>query len=129
MSTTAQNDRTAETLAVVTRFENGFNARDLDATMADMTEDAVFEHAAPADKSIGRFEGRDAIRAVFASLDEHFPNFDLRATEIFAQGERAACRWEIEWDGPDGGRIHARGADIFRMRGGKIAEKLTYITF
>ena len=129
MSTAAQNDRTDETLAVVTRFENGFNARDLDATMADMTEDAVFEHVAPAGKSIGRFEGRDAIRAVFASLDEHFPNFDLRATEFFAQGERAACRWEIEWDGPDGGRAIARGVDIFRMRNGKIAEKLAYITF
>lgn len=128
MSTAAQNDRTAETLAVVTRFENGFNARDLDETMADMTEDAVFEHVAPAGKSIGRFEGCDAIRAVFESLDEHFPNFDLRATEIFAQGERAACQWEIEWDGPDGARAHARGVDVFRMSGGKIAEKLAYIT-
>jgi len=27
------------TRALVTRFENGFNARDVDATMADMTED------------------------------------------------------------------------------------------
>jgi ketosteroid isomerase-like protein len=120
---------TATTLAVVTRFENGFNARDIDATMADMAADAVFEHVAPAGTSIGRFEGCDAIRAVFASLDEHFPNFDLRASEIFAQGDRAACRWEISWDGPDGGRAHARGADIFRMRGDKIVEKLAYITF
>lgn len=128
MSINTQNDRTDETLTVVTRFENGFNARDLDATMTDMTEDAVFEHVAPPGKSIGRFEGRDAVRAVFASLDEHFPNFDLRATEIFAQGDRATCRWEIEWDGPDGGRAHARGVDVFRMRDGMIAEKLTYMT-
>lgn len=120
---------TATTLAVVTRFERGFNARNPDALVADMAADAVFEHVAPAGRSIGRFEGRDAIRAVFASLDDHFPNFDLKATEIFAQGDRAACRWEIFWDGPDGGRAHARGADIFRMRGDKIVEKLTYITF
>lgn len=120
---------TATTLAVVTRFEHGFNARNPDALVADMTGDALFEHVAPAGKSIGRFEGRDAVRAVFASLDEHFPNFDLQATEIFAQGDRAACRWEIFWDAPDGTRAHARGADMFRMRGDKIAEKLTYITF
>lgn len=119
---------TATTLAVITRFENGFNARNPDALVADMTADAVFEHVAPSGKSIGRFEGRDAVRAVFASLEEHFPNFDLQAVEIFAHEDRAACRWEITWDGPDGERAHARGADIFRMRDGRIAEKLTYIT-
>lgn len=121
-------DTTATTLAVITRFEAAFNTRDYDAIVADMTEDAVFEHVAPADKAVDRFEGRAALRAAFAALDDHFPNFDLRATDIFAHADRAACRWEMTWDLPDGAKGHARGADIFRMRGGKILEKLTYLT-
>lgn len=119
---------TATTLAVITRFEAGFNTRDFDAIVADMTEDAVFEHVAPADQAVGRFEGRAALRAAFAAMDEHFPNYDLRATDIFANGDRAACQWEITWDQPDGTRAHARGADLFRMRGDKILEKLSYLT-
>lgn len=121
-------DTTASTLTLITRFENGFNARDVDALMADMTEDTVFEHVAPPNASIGRFVGRAAVRAVFSSLEEHFPRFDLRAVDIFAHDDRAACRWEMTWDLADGTRAHARGADLFRVRDGKIAEKLTYLT-
>jgi hypothetical protein len=65
------------TLALVTRFENGFNTRDLDALMADMTEDCVFEHVAPAAASFGRHEGQHAVRAVWQSMDEHFPGYPL----------------------------------------------------
>jgi ketosteroid isomerase-like protein len=43
----AAETTTDATLALVTRFENGFNSRDLDTLRADMTEDCVFEHVAP----------------------------------------------------------------------------------
>jgi hypothetical protein len=48
------------TLSLVTRFEEGFNDRDWDATMADMTEDCVFEHVAPAAVSSGRPSSRSS---------------------------------------------------------------------
>jgi ketosteroid isomerase-like protein len=121
-------DTTASTLALITRFENCFNARDVDALMADMSDDTVFEHVAPSNASIGRFVGQAAVHAVFSSLEEHFPRFDLRAVDIFAHDDRAACQWEMTWDLPDGTRAHARGADVFRVRDGKITEKRTYLT-
>ena len=43
---------TEATLALVTRFENEFNTRDLDALMADRTEDCVFEHVAPGSRLV-----------------------------------------------------------------------------
>lgn len=119
---------TETTLDVVTRFENGFNKRDSDALMADMTEDCVFEHVAPEGVSAGRHEGQAAVRAVWDSLDDHFPGFDLQVVDIFAAGDRAACRWSITWNREDGSRASGNGVDVFTMRDGKIAEKLSYFT-
>jgi ketosteroid isomerase-like protein len=122
-------ETSAMTLAVATRFENGFNARNVPALLADMAEDVVFEHVAPATSSMGRFVGHAQVGAVFSSLDQHFPKFDLQAIEIFASGERATCLWQMSFDLPSGGRGLVRGCDVLRVRGGKIVEKLMYISF
>jgi ketosteroid isomerase-like protein len=121
--TTSEN-----TLALVTRFENGFNTRDVDALMADMTEDCVFEHVAPEAVSFGRHEGAEVVRAVWESMDEHFPNYTQEIVDIFAADNRACCRFVIRWKGPDGGEGILRGTDVITVRDGKIAEKLTYGT-
>jgi ketosteroid isomerase-like protein len=126
MNTTAIS--TESTFALITRFENGFNARDIDALMADMTEDCVFEHVAPASVSFGRHEGQAAVRAVWESLDAHFPNFTMEVLDIFAAGNRGACRWVMRWPQADGSDGELRGVDVFTVRDGKIAEKLTYGT-
>lgn len=116
------------TLELVTRFESLFNSRDLDAIMACMTDDPVFEHVAPPSASVGRHRGRAAVRAVFESLEQHFPDYTLEMTDIFATGSRAACQYTLRWRQPDGSEGSARGADLFTIRDGKIAEKLTYAT-
>lgn len=118
---------TKTTIEVVTRFENNFNTYDADIVMQDMTDDAVFEHVAAEGKSIGRFEGREAVHAAFASLPEHFPNYKLSVSDIVANEDRCAVQWTIEWDLPDGGKGELKGADFFRMRGDKICEKLSYL--
>jgi ketosteroid isomerase-like protein len=127
MSTTTTSVTDA-TLDLVTRFENGFNTRDVDALMADMTEDCVFHHVAPAHVSFGRHEGQAAVRAVWESMDEHFPGFTQEIVDIFAAGNRACCRYVLRWKGPDGGEAALHGVDVITVRGGKIAEKLTYGT-
>jgi ketosteroid isomerase-like protein len=116
------------TVALVTRFENGFNTRDVDALMADMTEDCVFEHVAPAAVSFGRHEGQEAVRAVWESMDEHFPGYTQEIVDILALGERACCRYVLRWKDADGGDAALHGVDVITVRGGKIAEKLTYGT-
>lgn len=123
--TTAGSETAVE---VITRFENGFNARDVDALMADMTDDCVFEHVAPAAVSFGRHEGQAAVRAVWESLEEHFPGFAFEIEEIFGVGDRGACRWTLRWRQADGSEGMIRGADVFRLRDGRIAEKLMYAT-
>ena len=119
---------TESAVDLVTRFENTFNTYDVDALMADMTEDCVFEHIAPAEVSFGRHEGQAAVRAVWVSLAEHFPGYRFEIEDVFGAGDRCACRWSMTWRLPDGGTGSGRGVDIFRVRDGKVAEKLTYVT-
>ena len=62
--TTSVTD-TQATLELTKRFEASFNRHDVDALMADMTDDCVFEIVAPADKGGGRWEGQAAVRGVW----------------------------------------------------------------
>ena len=119
---------TESTLALITRFENGFNPRATDALMADMTEDCVFEHVAPAAVSFGRHEGQEAVRAVWESMDAHFPGYTMDILDVFAAGERGTCRWVMRWKTEDGSDAVMHGVDVITVRDGKIAEKLTYGT-
>ena len=119
---------TESAVDLVTRFENNFNTYDVDALMADMTDDCVFEHVAPAGVSLGRHEGQAAVREVWQSLQAHFPGHRFEVEDIFGAGDRCACRWVLRWPLADGGEGSARGVDIFRISEGKIAEKLTYVT-
>lgn len=46
--------------------------------------------------------------------------------EMFAVGDRCVFRWNYRWVDEDGMPGHLRGIDVFRVRDGKVAEKLVY---
>lgn len=118
----------AQTVEFITHFQECFNTGDVDALMNAMTADTVFEHVAPEGVSVGRHEGHDAVRAVWESMPEHFPNAHFRIDDIFAARDRCTCRYTLTYDSPSGGRETRRGVDIFRLRGALIREKLAYLT-
>ncbi len=114
-----------DALAVVTRFGEAFDRGDVDAVMALMTDDCLFESTYPAPDG-ERHAGGAAVRKYW----EHFftttekPRFENE--EIFASGDRVVSRWRFSWgSGPTGG--HVRGVDVYRVRDGKVAEKLAYV--
>lgn len=120
---------TAEsTLELLTRFEEAFSPLDVDALMADMSDDVVFEHIAPEGAGMGRHEGQADVRAVWESLPGTFPGFKLEIVDIFATADRGTCQWAMTWRQEDGSQGFVRGCDVFRVRDGKIIEKLSYIT-
>src|SRR6476659_948152 len=64
MTENIQRDNvTKETLAALQRFNDAFNRHDVDAVMAAMTEDCVFENTSP--PSGQRYEGQDQVRAAW----------------------------------------------------------------
>jgi ketosteroid isomerase-like protein len=125
---TATTTDTDTTLAVVRQLEDAFNAHDVDAQLTCLTTDAVFEIVAPPDKMGIRLEGQDAIRGMWSGLPGIFPGYQFQTEDIFAVGNRCCYRWLLSFDLPDSGRAQLHGVDIYTIRDGKIAEKLTYFT-
>jgi ketosteroid isomerase-like protein len=115
--------RTDETLTAVDRFNVAFNRHDLDAVMASMTEDCVFESTSPPDGE--RHEGQEAVRGAWRAFFESSPEARFEADEIIAQGDRCIVRWVYHFGGDNPG--HIRGVDVIRVRGDKVAEKLAYV--
>jgi uncharacterized protein (TIGR03086 family) len=109
------------TLAAVERFNAGFAHRDVDAIMAQMTEDCVFESTGPAPDG-RRFEGRTAVRRCWEELFAAAPSARFEFIETLVSGDRAVVRWTYHWDGG-----HVRGVDVVRVRDHKVAEKLSYV--
>jgi ketosteroid isomerase-like protein len=109
----------------IERFNAAFNRHDVDAIMAAMTEDCVFENTRPAPEG-ERIEGAAAVRATWEALFERSPYARFETEEIFAAGDRAVVRWVYHWvrDGKPG---RVRGVDVFRVRDGRVAEKLSYV--
>jgi ketosteroid isomerase-like protein len=114
-----------DTLEAVRRFNDAFNRHDVDAVMTAMTDDCVFENTRPAPDGT-RVEGHVAVRALWESFFRNSPRAHFDAEELFAVGDRCVVRWRYTWikDGLPG---HVRGVDLFRVRGGKVAEKLSYV--
>jgi ketosteroid isomerase-like protein len=115
-----------ETLAAIQRFNDAFNRHDVDGVMAAMTEDCVFENTSPAPDG-ERYVGQAAVRAFWESFFAASPHATFDTEDIFAGGDRCLVRWRYRWIASDGIPGHIRGVDVFRVRDGKVAEKLAYV--
>ena len=105
---------------MVAAFGAAWADHDLDAALAMVTEDCVFDGTGPAPDGT-RCVGRDAIRAAWQPIfDDTASRFEEE--EIFAAGDRVVQRWRYSWNGG-----HIRGVDVFRVEGGAVAEKLSYV--
>jgi ketosteroid isomerase-like protein len=107
-------------LDAVNRFNKAFDAKDLDAIMAAMTTDCVFEDTAPPDGS--RHVGSAAVRTAWTALFTASPSGAFTTEEIISAGDRVVVRWHYKFSNG-----HVRGVDIFTVRDGLVAEKLAYV--
>jgi ketosteroid isomerase-like protein len=114
-----------DALAVVNAFNAAFNRHDVDAIMALMTDDCVFENTRPAPDGT-RYEGQAAVRAFWEQFFARSPQARFEFEDMFAAGNRCVVSWTYFWVKNEvPGRV--RGVDLFRLRDGKIAEKLSYV--
>ena len=89
--------------------------------MALMTDDCVFETTWPPPAG-ERVVGQPAVRAFWERFFGQSPEATIDIEELFACDDRATMRWLYRWDGG-----HVRGVDVYRLRDGKVAEKLSYV--
>ncbi len=110
-------------LAAVARFGAAFDRQDLDGVMAAMTADCVFEDTSPPDGV--RHEGRQQVRRAWADFFSASGAAAFETEEVIACGDRVVVRWRYTW--ASGAQGHVRGVDVFRVRDGLVAEKLSYV--
>ncbi len=112
--------------AGLARFVAATGRRDVDAMMAQMTDDCVFEATGPAPDGV-RHEGAAAVRRQWEELFANTENPTFTEEESFVKGDRAVMRWRYEWTNDDGSTGHVRGVDVLRLRDGLVCEKLSYV--
>ncbi|HJX15074.1 MAG TPA: nuclear transport factor 2 family protein [Candidatus Deferrimicrobiaceae bacterium] len=117
---------TRSTLEAVRRFNEAFDRHDVDGVMAAMTDDCVFENTCPPPDG-ERYAGQDAVRTFWGRFFASSPDARFTTEEIFAAKDRCVIRWRYDWVGKDGTPGHIRGVDLFRVRDGKVAEKIAYV--
>lgn len=123
---TAPADTTAETALAVERFNAALNRHDVDAVMARMTDDCVFDNTYPPPDG-ERFVGQAAVRAFWERMFVATPDARFSTEECLVCGDRCTLRWRYDYTGSDGVPAHIRGVDVFRVRDGKVAEKFAYV--
>ena len=121
-----RDDVTAATIAAMERLDDAMNRHDVDAVMAAMTEDCVFETTFPAPDG-RRFVGQVEVRAAMEEFFAGSPHAHFDIEEMFAVGDRAVVLWTYHWVEADGTPGHIRGVDVDRVRDGKVQESLAYV--
>jgi ketosteroid isomerase-like protein len=107
-------------LEVINAFGDAWSRHDLDAAVSMLTDDCVFEATGPAPDGV-RHVGKDAVRAAWQAIfADESSRFD--AEDTFAAGDRVVQLWRYSW-----GDGHVRGVDVFRVRDGLVAEKISYV--
>lgn len=105
---------------MVEAFGQAWAAHDLDATLALVTDDCVFEATGPAPDGT-RHVGKAQLRAAWQPIfDDAASVFEVE--ESIAAGDRVTQRWRYSWAGG-----HVRGVDVFRVRGDLVCEKASYV--
>lgn len=115
----------ATTLAAVERFNAAFNNHDVDAVMNAMTDDCIFENTNPVPDG-ARLVGAVAVRAYWEKFFSSNPDATFETEEIIVAEDRCIVRW-IYRKTKEGKPWHLRGIDVFKVRDGKVLEKLSYV--
>jgi ketosteroid isomerase-like protein len=106
--------------AIVERFGAAWAAHDLDGALALVTDDCIFEATGPAPDGV-RHVGKDAVGAAWAEIFADTAS-RFEPEETFTADDRVVQRWRYSWAGG-----HIRGVDLFSVRDGLVAEKLSYV--
>jgi len=109
------------TAATVRAFNEAFNSHDIDAVMALMTDDCIFENTSPSPDGT-RHVGAGNVRIAFGEFFAGSSQARFDEEEFIACQDRCIVRWRYTW-----GDGHIRGVDVMRVRNGKVSEKLAYV--
>ena len=121
----AQSDKMVTTYFLQS-FADAFNAHDVSAIMAHMTDDCVFEASAGPDVNGEKFSGQAQVRKAFEKVFAIYPDAHWGDVKHFVLGNRGFSEWIFTGTKTDGTKVEVTGCDLFTFHDGKIAIKNSY---
>ena len=113
----------AITEADLAAFGDAWNRHDIDALMAFMHDDCVFQTAVGPDACGTRHAGLEAVRTAFAAAWQAVPDARWENGRHRVDGDAGVSEWTFTGTAADGSRIESDGVDLFRFRDGRILLK------
>jgi ketosteroid isomerase-like protein len=107
-------------------FAEAWNRHDVNAILAMMTPDCVFEASRGPEVKGTRYVGQEEVRRGVEEVFATFPDARWNGPQHFIAGDRGVSEWVFTATGPDGARVEVQGCDVFTFRDGKIAVKNSY---
>lgn len=104
------------TREIIETYYSSVNQGDWNTWLTLFTDDVVLD-----EQLAGHVEGIAVLRGAVGALKKGYSKFLNRAQHIVIAGNEACVVSEIEAANAAGVPIHARVANYFRIRGGKIA--------
>lgn len=116
----------AERLALLDRFTDAWNARDVDVLMACMVEDCDFMSSSGTESYGTRYRGREAVRASYEAILGAFPEAAWTNVRHFVCGERGVSEWRFIGRDRNGRATEVDGCDLFVFTGNLICIKNSF---
>jgi steroid delta-isomerase-like uncharacterized protein len=113
-----------ELLDLIERYNEAWNAQDVDSISQAHHPDVVFENHTAGE----RVAGRDAVAAHIANIFANWPDLRFRGRRLYVGGDFAVSEWTATATHSDGRRLEWDGIDVFPFRDGQICRKDVYST-
>ena len=114
-------DPVGELEALIERYNEAWNAQDLDAILALHAPGMVFENHTAGE----RVEG-DAVGPHIAAIFERWPDLSFRGRQLYVRDDLVVNEWTATATDGEGRRLEWDGVDLFPFEGGLIARKDVY---
>ena len=122
----ARLDRVENAIRVVLKYHDALVQGDLSSVLDLLNDDCSFESPYPL-PSGRRCTGKAEISTHLQEFFQTASGDTITAQEVFNAGTRVILRWKWTRSGEANSDKTIEGVDIFRVSGGLISEKLTYI--
>jgi len=117
----AARDSAAELERMIERYNDAWNAQDLDAILALHAADMVFENHTAGERAEG-----DEVREHIATIFANWPDLSFAGRRLYARDGLVVSEWTATASTPDGRRLTWDGVDVFPCEDGRILRKDVY---
>jgi ketosteroid isomerase-like protein len=114
-------------IEVLDAFADAWNRHDLEALMAFMADDPVFDSSSGTEIVGTHHQGRDAVREGFRRVLANFPDVHFEQLGHFVAGNRGVSEWIFRGTRTDGKHVEVRGCDVFTLDGDRILVKNSFL--